>query len=310
MTYFSRIGLVWGLVILIVLLLGKLGYDGFLNFLSDERCKQPEPLARTEPKIAPINFPRQSSYQKATSYSLQLQLPNGTTTNLIPETPSKQMTWRVYPEILPVSNVSSDTRVRDIAVRLGLSGDPEIINSEVYRWQNGNTTFDYVTLDQIYARVKEDNNFAVLEPLGTTELGDSALQVLLVHKSGEVIISDIPINYPKVQSPHVLVALTQEALNRYVHDVREDAVVIVDSMLVKELPDGGFSIHSLPVLLSASDMVGAALTANIVTLGILNALSPLVSDQALNEAVKAMFPKAAELNMKALEIGRQLAAKQ
>lgn len=52
------------------------------------------------------------------------------------------------------------------------------------------TNFEYVTLDKIYAHVKNDNNFAILEPIGTDEAGRSALQIILIHKSGEAITSD------------------------------------------------------------------------------------------------------------------------
>lgn len=54
----------------------------------------------------------------------------------------------------------------------------------------GKTVFEYVTLDKIYLHVKNNPNFAVLEPLGTNENGQSALQVILIHKSGEAITSD------------------------------------------------------------------------------------------------------------------------
>ena len=54
----------------------------------------------------------------------------------------------------------------------------------------GNTKFEYVTLDKIYAHVKSNDNFAILEPLGTNETGQSALQIILIHKSGEAITSD------------------------------------------------------------------------------------------------------------------------
>ena len=52
------------------------------------------------------------------------------------------------------------------------------------------TSFKYVSLDAIYKRVKVNNNFAVMEPLGTNERGESALKVVLIHKSGTVISSD------------------------------------------------------------------------------------------------------------------------
>ncbi len=52
------------------------------------------------------------------------------------------------------------------------------------------TKFEYVTLDKIYSHVKANNNFAILEPLGTNDRGESALQVIIIHKSGEAITSD------------------------------------------------------------------------------------------------------------------------
>ena len=52
------------------------------------------------------------------------------------------------------------------------------------------THFKYVTLDKIYAHIKCNENFAILEPIGTNDAGQSALQIILVHKSGEAITSD------------------------------------------------------------------------------------------------------------------------
>lgn len=51
-------------------------------------------------------------------------------------------------------------------------------------------SYEYITLDKIYACVKANNNFALLEPLGTNEAGQPALQIVLIHKSGEAITSD------------------------------------------------------------------------------------------------------------------------
>lgn len=52
------------------------------------------------------------------------------------------------------------------------------------------THFKYVTLDKMYAIVKENPNFALLEPLGTNEQGRPAVQIILIHKSGEALTSD------------------------------------------------------------------------------------------------------------------------
>lgn len=60
-----------------------------------------------------------------------------------------------------------------------------------YKLKSGGTTkFDYVTLDAILNKVKENKNFAISLPLGTNEAGESALQVMLIHKSGYILLSD------------------------------------------------------------------------------------------------------------------------
>lgn len=67
-----------------------------------------------------------------------------------------------------------------------------------YTLKNGQKKkFEYITLDKIYAIVKNNSNFAIMEPLGTDENGNSAVQVILVHKSGECLTSD----YYKMRIP-------------------------------------------------------------------------------------------------------------
>lgn len=58
--------------------------------------------------------------------------------------------------------------------------------------------YEYTTLDKIYAHVKSNSNFALLEPIGTNEDGQPAVQIILVHKSGEAITSD----YYALNLPH------------------------------------------------------------------------------------------------------------
>ena len=62
----------------------------------------------------------------------------------------------------------------------------------------GNTKFEYTTLDKIYAHIKKNKNFALLEPLGTNEAGQPAIQIILIHKSGETLTSD----YYALNLPH------------------------------------------------------------------------------------------------------------
>ena len=59
-----------------------------------------------------------------------------------------------------------------------------------YRTKNGITAFNYVPLDDILSKIKENNNFALMQPIGTDENGRIGVKCVLIHKSGHVIESD------------------------------------------------------------------------------------------------------------------------
>ena len=66
-------------------------------------------------------------------------------------------------------------------------------------------------------------------------------------------------------------------------------------------------LTQLPILRTAQEKVGKAMTANIVAVGAINALLGLVSQDVLREAVMLHVPKGTEaLNARALEAGLAL----
>lgn len=54
----------------------------------------------------------------------------------------------------------------------------------------GTTNFKYVPLDDILGKIKENKNFAFMQPLGTMDDGSQCIQCVLIHKSGHTIVSD------------------------------------------------------------------------------------------------------------------------
>ena len=54
----------------------------------------------------------------------------------------------------------------------------------------------------------------------------------------EVIISDSDIDYPKATQIDLLLAMTQEAVDKYAQDVKKDGIILVDSGFVNKLPPG------------------------------------------------------------------------
>lgn len=127
---------------------------------------------------------------------------------------------------------------------------------------------------------------------------------------GEVVISDEEINYVKVLKSDVLVALTQEACDKFIGDAKEGSVVIVDSTLVKDLPKGNYKLYALPIIKTAAEDVGKSMVANIVTLGVINQVTNLLDVDKLEKGVLSKVPKGTEeLNKKALHAGMELAKK-
>ena len=123
----------------------------------------------------------------------------------------------------------------------------------------------------------------------------------------EVIISDEQIGFTKVLKPSFLMALTQKALETYGHNLPEDCLVLIDESLEPIEDLKGHKVVQLPILRTAVEKVGKAMTANIVAVGAINELMHLTSREELKEAVFMHIPKGTEaLNGQALEEGIKL----
>jgi 2-oxoglutarate ferredoxin oxidoreductase subunit gamma len=124
----------------------------------------------------------------------------------------------------------------------------------------------------------------------------------------EVIISDEPIDYPKATCVDALLALTQEACDKYVCDLKEGGVLLLDSDLVKRMPEGNYNVTRIPIINTAKNEVGREIVANIVALGAMVALSGIVSRENAEKAVVSRVPEAfVELNRKAFQLGYEKA---
>ncbi len=128
----------------------------------------------------------------------------------------------------------------------------------------------------------------------------------------EVIISEESIDYPKATVVDALLALTQEACDKYSHDLKEGGILLIDSDLVTKRPAGNFRVVSFPIINTAKNDVGREIVANIVALGAIVALTGVVTKESAEKAVLSRVPEAfLELNKKAFNMGydRAIAAK-
>jgi len=125
----------------------------------------------------------------------------------------------------------------------------------------------------------------------------------------ELVIDEKEITYPKVLKPNFLLALTQGSLDKYGATTAEDALIMIDKSLLEPDDLGSYNVVALPILQTASQVVGKAMTANIVAVGAINEILAIAPEDVLMEAVKMHIPKGTEaLNEKALEEGKKLGA--
>lgn len=124
----------------------------------------------------------------------------------------------------------------------------------------------------------------------------------------DVIVSDGPIYYPKVEQPNYLVALTNESMNKYLPLIRPGGLCLYDSDLVQ--PDLRVDAvrMGLPMYQAVMDTLGRPVAFNICVLGALATLTGVVQIKALEQVLESRFAPAHHANnKKALHLGADMA---
>ncbi len=118
----------------------------------------------------------------------------------------------------------------------------------------------------------------------------------------EVIIAKGDIDYPEVIDADVLVALSQEACDKFASNLKKNGMLIVDKEKVGRVPTT--SAIKIPISQLAMEVTGKAITTNVVALGLLVGLTGVVSKKAIEKAVIARAPAGTEeMNRLALKTG-------
>jgi 2-oxoglutarate ferredoxin oxidoreductase subunit gamma len=123
----------------------------------------------------------------------------------------------------------------------------------------------------------------------------------------EVIISERPISDPQVRRPDILIALAEEALPRYIGRVRPGGLVIIDSDRVKDAKPGNYEVVRVPASDIAEKEMGDLIVTNLILLGALIKINPVVSADSMEKAIEASVPqKARDLNLAAFRRGFEM----
>jgi 2-oxoglutarate ferredoxin oxidoreductase subunit gamma len=149
------------------------------------------------------------------------------------------------------------------------------------------------------AAVYDGKNVVQTQSYGAEARGTTA--------KSEVIISEDKIGFPMVRKCDILIALSQEALEKNIKDLKKEGILIIDNSIIQNIPENEAKIYTVPATELAEKTFGQRIFANMIMLGFLQAATNIVTEKSLEKAIKDTLPaKSAAINVQALKKGREL----
>lgn len=121
-----------------------------------------------------------------------------------------------------------------------------------------------------------------------------------------VVSPDEPVDYPEATYADVIVALSQPGLQRQLGHLKKETIIIADSELVDTSAVSLGTVYKVPVTSLSVQIMGSGISANIVTLGVLSAITGKFKPEGLRTVIQETFSgKIAEKNLAAFDAGFQ-----
>lgn len=122
--------------------------------------------------------------------------------------------------------------------------------------------------------------------------------------SSAVIVSNEPIAYPYLNSPQIMIVMSQEAYTKFSPELATGGILITEEELVQPHNLRKDLKHfSIPATRFAEEL-GKKMVLNIVMMGFTTAVTGIVGPEAMRKAVKASVPRGTEdLNLNAFNKG-------
>ena len=105
----------------------------------------------------------------------------------------------------------------------------------------------------------------------------------------ELIIDDIPINYPEVTQPNFVLALTQASCDKYHREMHPEGVLLVDPMFVRVIPKNVKNVCSISLTEIAKNITGKEIAANVAAAGAISVLGRFVGIDSVRQAMHELF---------------------
>ena len=124
----------------------------------------------------------------------------------------------------------------------------------------------------------------------------------------DVIIASNPIGFPKVIEPNILVALSQEAYDKYAWIVRPGGVILIDSYGVKSRKTTHARQAEMDFTRAVLKQLNTSIGVNIAVIGALAGIVNFMRIESLQKVVEQRFDERyRDTNIRALFLGYELA---
>lgn len=127
---------------------------------------------------------------------------------------------------------------------------------------------------------------------------------------GELIASKGEIYDLMVREPNIFIAISQESCDQYYKHIYYNALVILDTTLIQNIPSdiNSKNVFTFPFSKIIKEKLGTTLPINMTFLGALIELSSITTPENVKEAiVKKVSKESKEINLKAFDLGINLA---
>ncbi len=132
--------------------------------------------------------------------------------------------------------------------------------------------------------------------------------------SAQLVVSETEILYPYLVAPEILIAMSQEAYDKFEPELKDDGILLLEEDLVKPHEVRGTIKQYSIAATRIAEKLGNRLYANFVMIGFIIAITKMVPKQALIDAIPGTVPdRLLQKNIEAFEQGfaigeQQLAA--
>lgn len=149
--------------------------------------------------------------------------------------------------------------------------------------------------------VEKEGKYAIESPTYTAAVRGGPTKV-------DVLISDERILFPHATSVDFFLCTDQRPFDLYRERVRDDAIVVVDSHLVRNLGDTrNWKVYQIPLINETKKQTGNVILTSVVTLAITQKILGVIDYNNMIEYIRGWAPKGAvDVNMKAIEVGMNL----